>query len=844
MLALFLAALVTAGGPGPDDDPRPHLTAAPAAGIAVDGRLDDAPWADAEAASGFVQFEPTEGEPASERTEVRVLRGPDALYVGATMHDQDPASIRQALSRRDDPGDADHFVIAIDGYNDQRTARVFGVTAAGVQFDALLEGERDDDSWDAVWSSAVRVGPDGWTAEMRIPYSQLRFSEGSASWGLQFVRRIPRRGEESFWAPISREDAGSGLVEFFGRLDGLAQVRPRRVVQAVPYTLGGGSRRESDAAPGVASYGREFDVGADFKVGLGGGVLLDATVNPDFGQVEADPAELNLTTFESIFPERRPFFLEGTQIFDASFAGGGRRGDGALLYTRRIGAEAPIIGATKLTGRTDGGLSFGALGAATGADADPTRLFGSARLRQELRGQSFVGAGVSGFSGQRLGLGRSLSGALDWGLRVGADEQYLFEGILSGSLTGATDDDPDRDPRGWALYTGFDQVKGYTTFGTGLRFFSPGFDLNDVGRFRETDLAKVTLSGFHQWNEGGAIGPFRRLRSGVFSNASWTYSDGVYRGIELNSFHRGQLRGFQNVRVFTRLAGLGGQDVRETRGLGPIRNLVNGGVDLNVSTDERKRFVLEAEAFVGGDEGGGVTFNPELALDWTVSDRLRLSGSVGLQNNWGVRSWVSNETLLRDADGAFYAATEAGAPGELGADAFVPLALGAGAADALLAGVAPDAATPRAGSTAYYLPLLAPRDVRGADGSLRATVILQPNLSLQLYGQAFASRGTYGDVSLVAGPDELRPFAAFPRRQDFSFSAVRANAVLRWEYRPGSSLFVVWQRSTADELFENVLLDQAGSSPFETSTATQIADTFRLFPDDVVLVKLSYLLMR
>ena len=833
-LALLLALAGPAPASGPPDDPRPSVTAAPARGVALDGVLDEEAWAGAEVAAGFVQFEPDEGAPASEPTEVRVLRTPGALVVGARMLADDPAAIRRTLSRRDSDGGADAFVVAIDSYNDGRTAYLFGVTAAGVQFDALLEGDDSDDSWDAVWESAVRVGPDGWTAEIRIPYSQLRFSEGTASWGVNFQRVVPARGEESFWAPVTSAAARGGLVQLFGRLDGLSGIEPRPVLQVLPYTLAGASRSESASEPGVAVTDPEVNVGADLKVGLSSNVTLDATVNPDFGQVEADPAELNLSTFETVFQERRPFFVEGTQIFDLGFSR-----DGRFLYTRRIGADAPIIAAAKLTGRTPGGLAFGALASATGARFSPGRAYAAARVRQEFAGQSYVGGGLTAFAerlGDGVGEAAALAGAGDWALRF-AGGTWQFEGTTAATLRQQGES---RD-LGAATYVGLDKVEGFFLPGFGVRAYSPGFRLNDVGLFRQTDLLQARAGARWLVNENRAVGPFRRLQVGGFPSVTWAFSDGAYRGFDTFAFARADFFGFQSARLFVEVEDLGGVDVRETRGLGPVRNVARLGANAEVESDSRRRLRLEVGAGGSVGEDGGTSARVGAGVDWTVSDRVQLDLEAGVGRADGERAWAANEPFFLTGDGLFFAA-EADGPEAVGPDGLVPLPLDAAVFD----GLAPyDAPLQVDGATAYYAPLFGARDTRQAEVSARGQVVFGPGLSLQLFGQLFAARGRYRDFRLLAGPDDLRPLGDFPKRRDFSFARLTGNAVLRWEYRPASTLYVVWSHGREDEAFEETVLGPgAGPSPFAVGTARQLGDAFGVFPRNVVLVKLNYLLMR
>ena len=838
--AMSTAILLTALGLWAGGDPS--IEAGTATTVQVDGRLDEAEWGAAEVAGGFVQLRPREGDPASQRTEVRVLRGTASLYVGARLFDTDVGGIRTTLSRRDDTSDGDFFVVALDAYNDGRTAYQFGVTAAGVQFDAINSGRGEDASWDAVWTSATRVTDGGWEAEIEIPYSQLRFTGSESAWGLNFVRFIPRLDEQSFWAPV-RSD-GAGFAEQLGTLRGVADLEPRRVLQAVPYSVARARRSESELVPGAASASYGSDVGADLKVGLAPSVILDVTVNPDFGQVDADPAELNLSTFETFFSERRPFFLEGTQIFDQRFSR-----DGALLYTRRVGGSSPIIGASKLTGRTDGGLSFGVLGAATGDDFDPTRLYGVARVKQELPRQSTLGAGVTGYRARPRVLdgvpdetaddAASVAGAVDWGLRVGRDAAWIFEGTASTTARSTVLEGRRETDLGYGVYVGYDRVKGFVTPGFGVRAYSRGFRLNDVGQFRQNDLVQGNGGTSVVWNEGQAIGPFRRLSSSAFGSVAWRLSDGTPRGGGVSFRTGGQLRTFEEVSVRVNADGLGGYDVRETRGLDPVVNLPQIGLGLGFETDSRRRLQVEVEVGAERDSEGGSGYRTELGARWSVNDRLALSVDGELGWGLGERAWVTNEGFTRAA-GGLRVGPEAGVPGAAAPGSLLDVPISPAAADVLFAGL------PRYEGTAdgYYVPVFGSRDTRSANVTTRATVLFSPALSLQLYGQLFSARGQYDDFRLLAGRDELRPFEAYPRRRDFALSAFNANTVLRWEYRPGSSLYVVWTQARDAEQFQDlVAVGLDPNSPYETSTTRQFQDTFGVFPDNVVLVKLSYLLM-
>ena len=808
------------------DNEPPTLRPGTASAMTIDGVLDEEAWASAEVAEGFTQAEPIEDAPATQPTEVRVLLGPDALYVGAVLYDSDPGAVRTTLSRRDQR-EGDWFTIVVDAYGDGRSALEFGLTAAGVQYDAINQRGNPDASRDAVWDSATRLTAEGWVAEFAIPYSQLRLTGSEATWGINFARSVERLDELSLWVPLASERQNS-LLEDLARLQGVSGVSPRRIVQVLPYTLAGGSRAESETEAGVPDYAPEGNVGADLKLGLSSNVILDVTVNPDFGQVEADPAELNLGTFETIFGERRPFFTEGTQIFDLSIGGG----DGALLYTRRIGGASPIIAAAKLTGRTAGGLSFGALGSATGNRFDPSRGYLAARAKQELPGQSYVGAALTGFTAGASDV-QSVAGAGDWGIRT-LGREWIFEGTLAGSARAAGGD----RTAGAALYVGFDRVEGYLTPGFGFRAYTADFQVNDVGRFRQTDIMQFRGGTSIRWNQNGPVGPFRRLRSGGFLTQTLTLSDFANQGLTAFAFNRAETNGFESLELNVD-AQIGGVDVRETRGLGPVRRLSGVGGRVEFGSDSRRRFRWEAD--LGGfvDEAGGRRLGGGIGAEWTATDRLTFELEAGLNRDAGVRAWAANESFIDDG-GRVRVGAFADVPGAFAEVDLVDYLAPAGLFD----GVAPSTATLKVPGTAYYAPLFGARDTRRSDLTGRAQLILAPTLSIQLYGQLFAVRGRYRDFALLAGPDDLRPLGDFPKRRDFATASFRSNAVMRWEYRPGSTLFVVWTQGRSDAVFEDAPLTGLGPSPFDAGATDQFADTFEVFPNDIVLVKLNYLFMR
>ena len=296
--------------------PTPVVTASRLTGsINLDGKLDEPAWASAAPVTSFTQYDPTEGAPASEKTEVRVLVGPDALYIGAKLYESDPANIRRRLSRRDEPVDGDVFALTLDSRHDHLTGYYFRVTAGGALRDAVAGGPNGLDlSWDAVWDAAVFSDASGWSTEIRIPFSQLPYNRGDRVWGIQFERYRWNKQEQDFFAFTPKKEVGGAAR--YGHLVGLGELPAPSRVELTPYVS---TRAEYLDVPAANPFRDRKDyfasTGVDLKYRLTSSHTLSATVNPDFGQVEVDPAVVNLTAFETFFPEKRPFFVEGQELF-------------------------------------------------------------------------------------------------------------------------------------------------------------------------------------------------------------------------------------------------------------------------------------------------------------------------------------------------------------------------------------------------------------------------------------------------------------------------------------------------------------------------------------------------
>ncbi len=812
------------------------------AAMAIDGRLDEAAWQEAEAITGFRQSEPEEGAPATQKTEVRVLYGPNNVYLGATLYDDEASDIQQTLGRRDDMNRADWFVVSIDSYLDRKTAYVFGVNAAGVQFDAIRTGRGGgpgrgmDESWDAIWASNAQVTAEGWVVEMRIPYSMLRFARASTqSWGIHFERRMPRRGEEVQWPLVLRSERANQVANY-GLLQGLNNLAPRRNVQVRPYTVSRLQTEEDSDQLGEITRDGTFDVGGDLKIGLGSNITLDATINPDFGQVESDPAELNLTAFETFFDERRPFFVEGTQIYEFQIGQGGPGGGGNLLYTRRIGAEAPIIGATNLSGRTAGGLSFGVLGATTGDDFDPGRHYGVVRLSKQFTSLSSFGGILTVFDGPEEDGGlRSLAGGADWDLRF-RDNAYSLEGFASVTHRrwSAEEESPET---GVAASLRGAKRQGSFRYDLTANLFDEQYNPNDLGRLRRNNYVSLDGGIDYQINGNRPFGPFQRAFLGINSGQQWSYEDGLNLGMDARLFFRSTLRSFWRLGFTGSVDNpFGGYDLFETRGLGPRAQPAAVEVGGEFETDERRAWQVGPEFSVTFMEDGGREYALEVRGTWDVGARLTLSADVEGEWEDDVIAWSSNESFRQDEAGWLIGA-EAEAPDELGVDDYVPFD------DHNSLATFFSTIDPYDTEGHYYVPLFGSRDTRSMDVTLRSSITFTKNLSLQVYGQLFLARGRYADFQILQDRDTLVPFDAYPKRDDFAFSSIQANTVLRWEYRPGSTLYLVWThgRRAEDELNP---LAPWGASPYNTPIDRQIGDTFDIIPSNVFLIKLNYTFLR
>lgn len=806
----------------------------------IDGRLDEEAWWQVEPVTDFFQVEPNEGQPSSRNTEVRVLFGKDDLYIGAVMYDN-LENIENTLGRRDEYNRADWFMVSIDSYFNRRSAYTFAVNAAGVQFD----GQQDDNqklstirqdpslpvgldaSWNAIWFSSVRITSEGWTAEMRIPYSMLRFPDvKSQTWGIHFIRRVPRIGEVSEWPYIPRTER-SNMVARYGRVTGIGEIKPRRNIQIRPYSLLDVDISESTGKPGHPVDKFRYDIGGDIKVGLGSNIMFDVTVNPDFGQVEADPAVLNLTAFETFYSEKRPFFLEGADIFQFGI------GNSRLFYTRRFGSSEPIIAATKISGRSTKGLSFGIMGTTAGKNFNPSRNYGVIRASQQLGQYSSVGGIFTAYhSPVQDGTGwKSMTAGVDYDLRFN-DNKYGFEGIVAYANRQAMvagQQDEKGFMGGMVLRKREGIIDGHFT----LLVFSDRYNPNDIGWISfEQNWYQIWSNLTYNINAGQPFGAFQRGNLNLHYTRRYSYLEWYDMGSSINLRTELTTRNFQLIKIGSRFSDIiGGYDLWETRGIGIWAKPYSIQVTAEYSTDERSNWrITQLGSYkIVGD--GGSEYS--MGLQNIIDVGTRVSFLARLEGIWenSFTAWASNESFMQ-TDGEWRIGRLSASPNELTPDDYVGFD-----DNGLLRGILGEVNPYVPGQ--YYLPVFGKRNTRSFDLTLRNSLTFTKTLSFQLYTQLFLARGKYNNFGILVNPERLANFESYPKRRDFNYKNLQSNLVMRWEYRPGSTIYLVWSHGRGARNEMNPLAPW-GESPYERPINKQIGDVFNIFPSNSFMLKIDY----
>ncbi|MGH7467995.1 MAG: DUF5916 domain-containing protein [Longimicrobiales bacterium] len=786
--------------------------------VRIDGQLTEQVWQQTTWVGGFRQRVPNEGAPARAQTEFAVAFDNDALYVASRLSVPDVSAIRASVTRRDDGGDSDRILVSLDPIGDGTTAYTFGVTAAGVRIDlfhARDEESARDHSFDALWEADVVRNGTGWTAELRVPWSQLRAGTGSErGWRINVTRDTPALNEKSYYVMVPRIEAG--WSSRFALLEGVrAQVGPR-TVELRPYV------NVARHAPQGAADRSEYRLGGEAGTTLGRSLRLDATFNPDFGQVESDPATINLSAFETQLNERRPFFTQASRYFGSSLYFNSRRIGAPPSQVRASGTllERPlytkILGAARLTGQLTPHTTIGLLTALT----DDER----AALADSAGGQSYLVAPRTGFGVLRLtrelalsgstaglwltGVQRSLSatepmadlvprnavtGGADFNLRF-RNGEYALQGAVGYSRVHGESEalavlqrssaryyqrpdadylelEPERTSlQGWRAHLAGHRRAGRHLLGSlEAEAISPGFEVNDAGRLTRVDHVRAFATTTYRETV-----PSRWLREYSVQaeiEHNWNFGGDLRKRIyELTL--QNVLHSYWSARTHLHYEP-GVVDDRLTRG-GPLMRVgsfreLSGGIESNPA----RRAVAELTYFHSHTTTGSEQNNLGLQLAWRPSNRWRLSNDV----NWS-RTINTRQYITQAANG------RAETLGQRYVFATID-------------------------QTTISLPL-------------RAELAVTPDLSVQVYAQPYASTGRYYDYGelehvgserlLRYGRDlgrvesdasEVRVFDGAQqltiRRPDFNVKSVRTSSVVRWEWRPGSTLFLVWQQDRAGE---------------------------------------------
>ncbi|MEW5930955.1 MAG: DUF5916 domain-containing protein [Gemmatimonadota bacterium] len=852
--------------------------------IELDGRLDEAVWASPAPATGFTQQDPQEGRPATQRTEVRFAYDAEALYVGARMYDSlGAAGVRTRLVRRDQDAESDYLQLVFDTFHDHSGRTVFQVNPSGVKYDAGQATPSSDPSWDPVWEAATAVDSLGWTAELRIPFSQLRFSRDvEQTWGVQVWRYVQRLNESSMWSFWGKNEAGGPAR--FGHLEGIRVERRPQGLEVLPYTVARASyvAPTQPGSPFQDASAYDLRAGADVRALLGSSATLSATLNPDFGQVEVDPATVNLSAFETFFEERRPFFVEGSGLFSfgglSCFTCSNANGM-SLFYSRRIGRRpqggfpgrpaywdvpesTDILGAAKLTGRFRGGWQVGVLDAVTGREeaglvygdgdpgirreVEPLSNYFVGRVRRTVRGgDAIVGGMVTSVARSFAydSLARQLpehaeAAGVDWTL-TWAKRAYELRGNFA--VSQASGDPaailrlqrssaryfqrPDREAgsnglfsdrldtlatslRGYGGYLRLARQAGLWQWEGQVNFRSPGFEVNDLAFLSRADWIWLQGNLRRRWTTPNSLYRFFQVTAGAQHERN--YDGDVTDGqVHLSTYL--QLPSYWETALYMHARPEVDAD-RFTRGGPAVRKPREFYVSPSLNTDPRRKLVVATNPWVNLNADGAASYRVNLDLRVKPASSVLASFGPAFTHNESASQYVG-----RWSD---------------------------------------PTATHFLGDRVVFSDL----EQNTLSLDTRLAVTFTPTLSLELFAQPFVSSGEYAGFKEYAAPRTLRRVAydadqlrAVPdaagrdsvylldpdrdpatpgfsfTNPDFNLRSLRGNAVLRWEYRPGSTLFLVWQQN------------RSGGEPFgDFRFGRDAAGVFRTHPDNVFVLKATY----
>lgn len=838
----------------------------------IDGILDESLYS-TKANGPFIQIEPNNGILGSEDTEFWVGYDDNALYIGAMMHDSSPDSIVARMSRRDQGGEtSDILYIAIDSYLDKRSGFMFGINPIGSISDFTLSNDSNiDDSWDGIWDGQGRINKNGWSAEIRVPFSQLRFNKASVNiMGIGLGRRIHRKEEMDFFTYIARDE--SGMVSHFATLSGIKNINPPKRLEMTPYFTGNyGILKTEDENPFYNGKDSKVNIGTDLKVGIGNNLTIDATINPDFGQVEVDPSVINLSAFETYYREKRPFFIEGANIF--RFGVGGPTNnmsfgtmEPTFFYSRRIGkypsyevegdwvkvpSATSILGATKLSGKITDTWSVGGFSALTRrefadvqidatnseVEVEPLASYNIFRTLKEFhQGRqglgmiySYVGRNFEDKSLRDILSDNSTVLGVDGWVFLNKDKDWVIDGWLGYSnIIGKSDyiydlqqssaryyqrpdaDHIELDPEatnleGFAGKFTITKETGKFSFNSSLQFISPGFEINDMGLNFSADKINHHVALGYRWLEPGKIFQRAILNTAYMTNHNFA-GDKLSEMLFLFGFAR-----FNNFWTINSIISVNPRTLSDQKLRGGPLVISPAGMwsRLFVRTDSRKSIIMELGGMFEKSEKGNYSLRLSPEIEFNIGTRLRLEVEPGINSQRQIDQYVD------------YFEDET--------------------ADKMYG----------------YRYIVAQMDRKTVSAEFRIDYTFTPKLSFQAYVQPYMTVGSYshfkeferpesydfveygkdenmqitkdGDDGYYLYPNGSDGNSIYLENPDFSYKALVGTAVLRWEFRPGSTLYLVWTRNGSDE-----------QNPGVFNFNRDIKNLFKAESDNVFAVKLTY----
>jgi hypothetical protein len=870
IITTFILIIILATGYSQNIEKKTYQTAFTKSAPVIDGQMNDDCWNMVEWGGTFIQLQPYENKPPTQETSFKILYDDNNLYVFIRAFDKEPEKISRIMSRRDHFS-GDMVEINIDSYYDKQTAFSFTAMASGAKGDEAItqDGNNSDDSWNPIWYLETSIDEKGWCAEMKIPFSQLRFGKKDVHvWGLQVMRHIYRLEERSVWQFIPKGSPGS--VHLFGELRGIENIKPKHQIEILPYTVGRMERfKKEEGNPFLNGKKTNLSAGLDGKIGLTNDFTLDFTINPDFGQVEADPSEVNLTAFETYFSERRPFFVEGKNIFqfepNQSIVINKLYSDN-LFYSRRIGrypqyypsttdneyVEMPeattILGALKVSGKTKKGLSVGILESVTSAEQ---ALIDSAGFRNKETVEPLTNYFVGRLQ-QDFNKGETVLGGMFTAVNRDINTPTL-DYLHTSAYTAGIDFQRNWKERTWYLAGNaeFSNVKGKVEALINTQRSSAHYYQRPDAKYLSVDSSLTSLAGYGSTIKLGKSSQKRwQFETSVtvrspgleFNDIGYMrYSDIIHHGTWVAYYIRDPFAIFNNFYLNTNYFMYWNFSGK----------LISANTNVNFNSQFKNRWRING-SFTRQNENISIAHlrgGPSFISPGDQSFNLNL----GTDQSKKVSFYIGNYHDLGDANSFNYHEYWSGIYIRPSNSVSVSIEPVYSSQDNKLQYIE------TAGSDQNPLYLFGELHQKTLSLTFRINYTINPELSIEYYGQPFVSAGKYSNLNKITDPnagkyrDRYHIFSTEEisynstdnnyiidentdgtsdysiANPDFNFRQFRSNMVVRWEYSPGSTVYLVWSQGRT-----------SSASNGEFSYGNDMKDLFQIAPHNVFLVKFSY----